>query len=75
MEQQIVYCGNDYTGLVDYIQTTDTPEHIAEILEDMVYTFAIERLESQIIGKDDAESVIFMRYLIEAVRSIKPVEK
>lgn len=75
MEQQIIYKGNDYTGLVDYIQTTDTPEHIAEILENMVFTFAIDRLESQIIREDDVESVCFMRYLIEAVRSIKTVEK
>lgn len=75
MEQQIIYKGNDYTGLVDYIQTTDTPEHIAEILENMVFTFAIDRLESQIIREDDVESVCFMRYLIKAVRSIKTVEK
>lgn len=75
MEQQIIYKGKDYTRLVDYIQTTDTPEHIAEMLENMVYTFAIDRLESQIIREDDAKSVCFMRYLIEAVRSIKPVEK
>ena len=39
----------------------DTPEEIAEILEEMVYTFAIERLETQLIGKDDAYLVGFMR--------------
>ena len=53
----------------------DTPEEIAEILEEMVYTFAIERLETQLIGKDDAYLVGFMRSLIRAVRSIKPAGK
>lgn len=75
MVEDVIYGGKDYTGLVEFFRTEDTPEEIAEILEEMVYTFAIERLETQLIGKDDAYLVGFMRSLIRAVRSIKPAGK
>ena len=75
MGQQIVYKGKDYTAFVEFIQNEDTPQAMAEILEDMVYTFAVERLTTQAIGPDDAYSVTFMRHLIEAMRSIRPVKE
>lgn len=63
----------DFTEVVDYLRTEDEPEHMAERLEEMVYTFAIDRLRSGMIGRDDAGNVSFMQGLIRAVRSIKPV--
>lgn len=75
MGQQIIYDGKDYTAFVEFIRHEDTPQVMAGILEDMVYTFAVERLTTQIIGPDDAYSVTFMRHLIEAMRSIKPVKE
>lgn len=65
----------DFSEVVDYLRTEDSPEHMAERLEEMTYTFAIERLTSQNIGKDDADNVGFMQGLIRAIRQIKPVSK
>lgn len=75
MRYQVIVDGIDFSEVVDYLRTEDTPENMAGRLEEMTYTFAIERLSSGMIGEDDAGNVGFMKGLIRAIRMIKPVSK
>lgn len=75
MRDKVIVNGMDFSEVVDYLRTEDTPEHMAERLEEMAYTFAIERLSSGNICQDDAGNMGFMQGLIRAIRQIKPVSK
>lgn len=73
MENETYYSRRyNVTSLINIVESEDTPEHIAECIEDIMYSYINDRFNNGDTGNYIAGNVYALRLLLEAFRGVHP---
>ena len=73
MEKETYYSRRyNVTSLINIVESEDTPEHIAECIESVMYSYIDDRFNNGDTGSCIASNVYALRLLLEAFKDVCP---